>query len=147
MDHRSRREIEQDCRDLVVALAQCGDHREFALAVGLYAEECEWLRMGTLYVGRASIKDAYESLPRARVVRHMTGGTVVDVIDQDHAQGLTYYVSFAHEGQIEEKCALPLPLICPVSMGEWRDEFVRTPEGWRFERRVTTRIFERTDDC
>jgi hypothetical protein len=147
VDASARRGIEQDCRDLIMAMAQYCDHREFALAVALFAEECEWVRMGASYEGRAAVRRAYESMPRERVARHLNGGTVVTVVDENHAESVTYYLSLGYERSAQENADLPIPLVCPVSMGEWRDEFVRTPDGWRFERRVTTRVFERKEHC
>jgi hypothetical protein len=145
VDASTRRNIEQDCRDLIIAMAQYGDYREFALAVALYTDECEWVRMGVVYAGQAEVRRAYERLPNGRVTRHINGGTVVNVVDEDHAESLTYYILLAHDRDAQGNADLPMPLVCPVSMGEWRDRFVRTPDGWRFERRATTRVFERKD--
>jgi hypothetical protein len=143
VDANERRAIEQDCRALIMAMAQYCDRREFVRALALYVPECEWVRMGAVYAGQSAIKRAYESLPSGRVTRHVTGGTVITVVDDDHAEGLTYYLSFTYERDGQEDADVPMPLDSPVSMGEWQDRFVCTPDGWRFERRTTTRIFER----
>jgi hypothetical protein len=137
-----RRRIEQDCRDLVAAVAQLGDRRDAAGAAALFAEDATWVRGGRPYQGRAGVFESYARLPATQVTRHMSANCVVTVRDGDHADAVTYYVAYHHDPGVDEP-AFPLPFDPPFSLGEWHDQFVRTPEGWRIARRETRRLFER----
>jgi uncharacterized protein (TIGR02246 family) len=142
LDADERRQIEQDCRDLVAAVTQLGDHRDAAGAAALFAEDGSWLRGGQPYQGRTRIAESYERAPVTQVTRHMSANCVVRVRDADHADAVTYYVAYHHDPGVPAP-SFPLPLDPPFSLGEWHDQFVRTAEGWRIARRETRRLFER----
>ena len=142
MDDDERRRIEQDCRDLVAAVAQLGDRREAAAAAALFADDCTWIRGGRPYEGRAGVEESYARLPPTQLTRHMSANCVVQVRDADHADAVTYYVAYHHDPGVESP-TFPLPLDPPFSLGEWHDRFVRTADGWRIAHRETRRLFER----
>jgi hypothetical protein len=153
MNDGQRKEIEQACRDLVLAITQYGDHRQADQAVTLFAEDATWLRGGTLYTGPEEIRESYRRGSPTQVARHISGGTVVTVVDGDHARSVTYYLAYngdpgpqETQGEAPRETG-PLPLGTPFSMGEWHDTFVRTPDGWRFASRATKRLFERPEDA
>ena len=142
MDAKQRKEIEQECRDLVIAITQYGDHREAEKAVALFAEDGTWLRGGKPYKGHAEILGSYQRGSATQVTRHINGGTMVTVKDDNHAESVTYYVALHHDPKAPD-AKFPLPFDPPFSMGEWHDKFVKTPKGWRFSSRETKRLFER----
>jgi hypothetical protein len=71
----------------------------------------------------------------ARMSRHVCNNLLLQVIDDDHAEGTVYLTLYRHDGEEGRRVS---PLEGPVLVGEYRDHFVRTEEGWRFEER---RIF------
>jgi SnoaL-like domain len=142
MDTIERKKIEQEIRDLVIALTQYGDHREAEKAVALFAEDGFWLRGGKPYKGRAEILDSYKRGSQTQVTRHMNGGMLITIKDDNHAECVTYYIALHHDPKVENP-KFPLPFDPPFSMGEWHDKFIRTTEGWRFASRETKRLFER----
>jgi hypothetical protein len=137
-----RRRIEQDCRDLVAAVAQLGDRGDAAGAAARFTDDCTWIRGGRPYRGRAGVIDSYGRIPATQVSRHMSANCVVQVDDADHATAITYYVAYHHDPGVASP-AFPLPFDPPFSLGEWHDRFVRTTEGWRISHRETRRLFER----
>lgn len=141
MDAADRMAIEQQCRDLIVAITQLGDHREPEKAAALFAKDGTWRRGGVTYTGPDEVAGSYGRGSATQVGRHINGGTHVTVIDDDHATSVTYYLAISHDPGPGD-AAPPFPLR-PFSMGEWHDSFVRTPDGWRFASRATKRIFER----
>jgi hypothetical protein len=141
MNADERMTIEQQCRDLIVAATQHGDHREPEKAAALFSKDGTWLRGGTAYTGPDQVVESYRRGSATQVTRHINGGTLVTVLDDDHAESVTYYLAISHDPGSED-AQLPLPL-SPFSMGEWHDSFVRTGDGWRFASRATKRIFER----
>lgn len=144
MNAEQRKEIEEDCRNLVIAITQHGDHNQVEECVRLFAEDGTWLRGGQAYKGRAEIRKSYARGGTA-VARHFNGGTLVNVVDDYHAEAVTYYLMFRYDPKVEDP-QLPLPLEPPFSAGEWHDTFVKTAEGWRFQSRQTKRLFQRQGD-
>ena len=141
MNAAARAEIERHCRDLVLAITQHGDLRELEQAAALFTPDGTWLRGDVRYTGAEEIIASYRRGSATEVARHLNGGTRVTVVDEDHAQSVTYYLAVKFDPGTED-AGLPLPLR-PFSMGEWHDTFVRTADGWRFAARVTKRVFER----
>ena len=142
MDAKQRKEIEQECKDLIIAITQYGDARNAEKAVSLFAEDGTWLRGGKPYKGPAEILTSYGRGSKTQLARHINGGTMVTVIDDSHAEAVTYYMALHHDPKVED-AKLPLPFDSPFSMGEWHDKFVKTAAGWRFSSRETKRLFER----
>ena len=70
---------------------------------------------------------------RARMSRHVCNNMLVEVLDADHARGCVYLTLYRHDGD-EKRRVSPLQEQ-PQLVGEYRDQFVRTPEGWRFAER------------
>jgi hypothetical protein len=140
MNAEERSHIEQECRDLVNRLVHYSDHLRKKEASELFATDGTWVRSGKAYVGRAAITESFTISP-TEYVRHLATGTLIDVDDNSHARGVTYYIVYRHDpGTAEPK--LPMPLGMPFSMGEWHDRFVRTDEGWRFAHREVQRLFQ-----
>ncbi len=142
MDSEERKKIEQECRDLVTAVIQYGDHKETESAVALFSEDCTWIRGGKPFKGRAAVFESYKRGSPTQVTRHIGANTLITVLDADNALGVTYYIAFHHDPKTDNP-QFPLPFDPPFSMGEWHDRFVRTPEGWRISHRETRRLFER----
>ena len=82
-----------------------------------------------------------EDLQRARSVlsRHVSTNALVDVTGPDTARGISYATVYKHEGHEGGEA----PLEGPESIVEYRDEFVRTPAGWRIAVRRSTSVFRR----
>jgi hypothetical protein len=132
-------QIAQACRELILTITQHVDHGEPEEAAALFAEEGVLARAGKEFSGRDGLVAAYSD-PPSRLVRHINGGTVVTVTDEDHASAVTYFIAYRYETE-GEAVELPAPLGTPFSVGEWHDGFVRTEAGWRFSSRRTRRIF------
>lgn len=138
MEANERLKIEQECRDLVTKLNHFHDHRRAEEAAALFAEDGCWIRRGRPTRGAELLASFQRG--GTRVNRHVGAATLITVLDEDHAEGVTYYLALHHDpGTAEAK--LPLPFEPPTTMGEWHDKFVRTPQGWRFAQRETLRVF------
>jgi hypothetical protein len=142
METDQTRQIERECRDLVLEITQYGDHGEAERAADLFAEGGTWIRGGRPFSGREEILESYGVEPPEQVSRHLNGGTVITVEDEDNATGVTYYLAYRYRADGVD-AELPVPLEQPFSLGEWHDRFVRTPRGWRFAARATQRVFVR----
>ena len=67
-----------------------------------------------------------------RMSRHVCTNLLIDVIDENNATGVVYVTLFRHDGDPARRVSYRG---LPDVIGEYRDSFVRTAEGWRFKRR------------
>ena len=118
--------IERACERLVLDFAYYSDHQEYESLANLFATDGAMHRPnGDPLTGYDAILKAYRSRPAGRVTRHVCSNIRITVRSADHARGITYAVVYSANGheKAEER------------IGEFEDEFVRTPEGWRFAAR------------
>jgi ketosteroid isomerase-like protein len=142
MDKQKRQAIQLECRDLVWELAQATDHGQYDEAIKYYAPDAVWMRAGKAMKGQAEILRALKDRLPSHVARHVVSNIKIDVKDDSHAEGVTYYIAFTGDsGQTPPK--LPIMESRPFSMGEWHDRYVLTKEGWKLAYRETRRLFER----
>ena len=92
------------------------------------------------FVGHEAIRASIQALAATGVtMRHVLTNNVVDVIDAKTAEGVSYLVVYNSTGPLDARGTRPVEP--PATVGEYRDRFRRTPEGWRFQSRVLTRVF------
>ena len=125
--------IERECERLVLDFVFFSDHQQPEALSQLFADDGVMHRpSGDSLIGRDAIHKSYQSRPQGRLTRHICTNIRITVDSADRARGLSYAViysanlsrpAYAHFG-IETD---PRHLV-----GEFEDEFVRTPEGWRF---------------
>jgi hypothetical protein len=134
MDALARLVIENECSRLMSLYCRHLDHLDPAAFAGLYAEDAVYKPAAAPapIVGRPAILDWARAYPSHRLGRHLSTNQVVDVVDADHATGWSYAVVFREpdprEGVLSTR-------VTPRSVVEYRDEFRRTAEGWRFASR------------
>ena len=132
MDVSKRLEIESECARLVALYCHYVDHGEAARIADLFAKDGAWRSPEVTMQGVDEVRRGFASRQAntARMSRHVCNNLVVDVIDEDHAEGCVYLTLYRHDG--EEGRALSPMEDQPVLVGEYRDRFVRTADGWRF---------------
>jgi ketosteroid isomerase-like protein len=130
IDDLERLLIERACLRLVSEYCQLVDHGEAARIADLFTDDGMWMSTE----GRAALRQFFQSRQDdvARMSRHVCDNTLIDVVDADRARGVTYLTLYRNDGEPGRKVS---PLHGPAMLGEYRDTFVRTPDGWRFERR------------
>ena len=132
MDISKRLEIESECARLVALYCHYVDHGEAERIADLFAKDGAWRSPEVTMQGVDEVRRGFASRQAntARMSRHVCNNLVVDVIDEDHAEGCVYLTLYRHDG--EEGRALSPMEDQPVLVGEYRDRFVRTGDGWRF---------------
>lgn len=117
------------CSNLVTDYAYHRDQfnaKEFA---DLFTEDASLTVVNQTWVGRADIQKRIEDLKTGSTIRHEMSTIRIVPIDADHATGVSYATIYsAPAGETTVKGF--------TLMGEYHDEFVRTPEGWKFSKRV-----------
>lgn len=136
MDHLQRLLIERECERLVTLYCHHVDHGEAAKIADLFARDGVWAGPGVRMQGQEQLRDGFgaREANAARMSRHVCNNLLIEVIDEDHAEGTVYLTLYRHDGEEGRKVS---PLEGPVLVGEYCDRFVRTEEGWRFEERRT----------
>jgi ketosteroid isomerase-like protein len=92
------------------------------------------------FVGHDAIRASIQALGAMEVtMRHVLTNNVVEVTGPDTATGVSYLTVWNSTAPADDSGQRPIAL--PATMGEYADTFRRTPEGWRFQSRVLTRVF------
>jgi uncharacterized protein (TIGR02246 family) len=144
MNASERLEIERECERLVTRYCHYVDHGEAARIAELFAKDGVWCAPGVEMKGQEEVRRGFAARQanRGRRSRHVCSNLVVEVIDADHARGVVYLTLYRHDGAEGRRTS---PLEGPVLVGEYRDRFVRTPEGWRIAERSTHVDFVREE--
>jgi ketosteroid isomerase-like protein len=144
MDANERMLIERDCERLVTDYCHLVDHGEAERIADLFTEDGVWKSPEVTMEGREQVRKGFarRQAQAGRMSRHVCNNLRIDVIDPDHAEGVVYLTLYRHDGEADRRVS---PLEGPVMVGEYRDAFVRTPEGWRIARREIGVSFLRRD--
>jgi SnoaL-like protein len=122
------------CEGLVMLYARYIDSGWATRITDLFTEDGIWESEGLRLDGIDAIRAGFaqrETL-KNRVSRHVCTNFLVDFIEDDIAEGSTYLVLFRHDGPVARSAR---SLTEPLLIGQYRDVFRRTPDGWRFARR------------
>lgn len=134
MDDLKAMLIERACQRLVTEYCHLVDHGEAAKVADQFTDDGVWTSRENTMTGRTAIARGFAARQAntARMSRHICNNLLIEVIDEDHARGVVYLTLHRHDGAPERHVS---PMGFPEMVGEYRDDFVRTPDGWRFRRR------------
>jgi hypothetical protein len=144
MDELERVLVERACERLIVEYARRIDFGEGGRIAELFTEDGRWEGTDLVLEGRDAIRDWFVERERLvrRVSRHVCTNIAVEVLSRGQARSLCYLVNYRHD-RAEGDLAMPVPAEVPKYLGELRDTFRRTPDGWQFSSRVVTVAFQR----
>jgi hypothetical protein len=131
MTDEERRAIEQDCARLVIAFHVHADAYDHEKLLALFTEDAfvDHVVVGEIH-GKAALAAYFDAKDTSTVSQHVTTNVLIDVVDQDHARGASYWTAY-----VSPPAPLPAPMSGPVSAGGYNDTFIRTPAGWKFHTR------------
>jgi hypothetical protein len=123
--------IENECTRLVYAHCHLIDAGDYSAYLELWLEDGVWEMQSGPVSGRAELRK-YLDARAPGVGRHHASNVLIDVIDAHSARGrssIAYYRG--------SKDAASGAVVCsgPAMIGDYRDEFRLTPQGWCFARR------------
>ncbi|MDR0780726.1 MAG: nuclear transport factor 2 family protein [Pseudomonadales bacterium] len=128
--------IEHACQRLINRFAVYNDLGEFDKLAALFSTDGAFARPTApedFIVGRDNILHSFTSRPAGKLTRHLITNTVIEVQDADHASAISYVTQFSATPGNPAKFGLKANSTQLV--GEYYDNFVRTPEGWRIAKR------------
>ncbi|HUZ10256.1 MAG TPA: nuclear transport factor 2 family protein [Acidimicrobiales bacterium] len=135
--------VKSACSDLITRYAMAVDEWDVNLFVSLFTEDAVWQRPHVPPLrGHAAIRDFMRAQPADRVLRHVNGGILVEVVDRDHASAFSQTTVY----EVRGTTAVPAPGTVPNMLVEYRDALVRAPDGWRIARRDTTVVFTTAEE-
>lgn len=135
--------IEQACTRLINQFAVLNDAGRFGELADLFVEDAKYARPiapDVFIEGRAAIKTSFETRPKERVGRHLISNVIVNVLGPERATGICY--ALLYSGSVDKPAEkFGLQAVPPQLVGEYHDEFVLTPDGWKFAVRKGRIIF------
>jgi ketosteroid isomerase-like protein len=140
MLEQERISIEAACQRLVVAYCHYVDHGEASRVADLFTQDGVWEAPDTTVAGNQSIREFFKVLEQddTRMSRHICSNFQLNEISAAEAMGVVYVTLYRHHGEQGRSTS---PLAGPTAVGEYRDHFVRTPDGWRIKHRVAIADF------
>jgi ketosteroid isomerase-like protein len=137
MDLLERIGIERECERLIVRMAHIGDLESPLAVIDLYTEDGIWEspELKTRREGKEANRIFAQKLygdgdVNARGAhRHFISNVQIDVEDSSNATGLAYWI-FYHDNNG------PDGLKEIAMMGQYRDRFRKTGDGWRLAHRI-----------
>jgi ketosteroid isomerase-like protein len=140
LDVGERLLAERECERLIMVYSHLIDGGEAERVAELFADDGVWESESRRADGRAEIRGLFRRRQSKvqRTSRHVCTNIVVDVVSATEAVGLTYYTLYRYEGG---EGSTKAPLNGPVMIGDYRDRFVLTSEGWRFSHRRASAAF------
>jgi SnoaL-like domain len=144
MDGIAKLLVEHACEELIYEYCRRVDFGNAGQIADLFTEDAQWQGTDLLLAGREQIRAWFvrrEGVTR-RVSRHVCTNVMVTVLSEDEAESVCYMINYRHDRR-EGDDSLPVPAEVPKYVGELRDRFRRTPDGWRFARRQVDVAFLR----
>ena len=134
MDDLQKLLIERACARLVTEYCHVIDHGDAAKVADLFTADGVWASPENTMTGREAILRGFTNRQnnKARMSRHVCNNLLIEVIDQNTAQGVVYLTLYRNDGEEGRRFASGAS---PSMVGEYRDQFENTADGWRFKRR------------
>lgn len=132
--------VRHACEDLVVAYTHYVDFGDAARVAELFTDDGVWESEQTRMEGVDELREGFgrrQGLVE-RTSRHVCTNFRLTMIDERTAEGLVYFTLYRHDGNDD-----PAPLEGPLMVGQYRDTFVLTEDGWRFAHRRAEAAFVR----
>jgi hypothetical protein len=125
--------IEWRCARLVNEYANRLDAYDYPGFLALFSDDAVLNMLGREFAGKPAIAGWLEGREADMVCRHLVTNVTTDVVDENHAAGFNYTVSYRARGWRGREPALFEP---PTFLVEYRSRFVFDSSGqWRFSRR------------
>lgn len=141
LSFEDRLRIEHACTRLVLDYSHFADRREMAAWADLFAEDAEMVLWGATQRGRAAIRAAVGDGSAETASFHSVSNIRIDVISATEARGevgATVFIMPVKDGVAQA------PDLSPAIIGQYRDVYRKTPEGWRYARREFVATMTRT---
>ena len=133
MDDLRRFLDERACEALITQYVRFVDFGEAGRLADLFVIDGVWEADELVLVGQGAIRAHFERREAIvrRVSRHYCTNFAIEVLSEDEAQGIAYFLNFRHD-RSEGDLSLPVPAGLPKYSGEYHCHFRREVDVWRF---------------
>jgi hypothetical protein len=133
------------CEQLVAKYAHYIDFGTAGRVAELFSEDGVWEAGSNRMVGFEEIRQGFLTRQQqtTRTSRHVCTTFAVEFLDVDTAEGTVYLTLYRHDAAEPIRVA---PVAGPLLVGEYRDVFVRTAQGWRIKHRRFSMAFLASDE-
>ena len=138
----SAAQIEHACARLVLQSIRAFDERDWRTYARMFTADGVFIRANEPsqpLVGPAAIESALATRPANRLTMHLCTNIEIDVLDAERAEGRCYLLLYSGDAAPASGASRPADAI--QRLGEYRDRFVKTAEGWKIALRVGKLIF------
>ena len=133
--------IKRACEELIVRYTHIADFGPGSEMVKLFTEDGVWTSKQATYDGRNEIDEHFSSRDtEPGKARHVCTNVHVRVTGDTTAEGLSYFTIYYYP---EDKPRVPDLNQQPALLGEYRDKFRLTDDGWKFAHRQVDISFAR----
>ena len=148
MESADRMIIEHDCAKLVNRFHHLFNREPSLVATSdMFTKDAKldfgWFQAGP---GPSTMRNtlaavATEIQNAGHVVLNTTSNIVIQVVDEDHAKGISNDTMWRHIYG-KTKISMPAPVPLPTYIGYWTDEFAREDGHWKFSSRAIRYTFD-----
>ena len=143
MNREQERAIEWDCQKVWRQYYHYVDHHEFDKAIKLFTEDVTWKSMGLDVKGRAAVMETLDNGLGNDTIRHVVSNTVINVIDENHAELFEYHtIYYSREGRREDMDG-PLKFEGPHRVSDAFARMRRVGDEWQIYARENNPIIFR----
>ncbi len=128
-----------ECQALSIAFANGIDRHRDDEVLALFTEDAVLDRWGSALTGHAALRKWLDGRPTELITRHVCTNFEARQLASDRAEGLTLFTFYR---AARRDATGPLPMNGPAMVGEYLDQFRRTPDGWRIARREICILFQ-----
>jgi hypothetical protein len=130
--------IERACERLIYEFFEAIDNRNDGHLANLFIADCTYARPiepNTIISGIENVVKAFEARPGGRVTRHICSNVRITVESATRARGNHRVVLISGSSESPAHPQFGFKADARQLIGEFDDEFVKTPQGWRFASR------------
>jgi hypothetical protein len=139
MDALERLLIERECERLVALYSHRIDLQRAEGLPDLFTDDALMMIGEESLKGGAELRERIAGLDANIAMRHVCTNVVIDVLSESEARGTAYLTAYVEPRTSEG----PAPLPGPLMLGEYRDVYRKTPDGWRIAERRFSPSFQR----
>lgn len=136
-------ELRQQLSELVLDYAFYRDRLEAEAVADLFTIDAQLIVLGQVFNGQQAIHQRIADSRRTGqgpATRHLMSTMRFFKHTADQASGISYVTVLGAEGR-----QLPMQIEGFLAVGEYHDQFVRTPQGWKIARREFVPVFNYLD--
>lgn len=131
---------ERACQRLALLYSHYIDQGQASKVADLFTEDGVWRYANQRFEGRAELRRFFEERETMthRLSRHLITNHVVNVLDENNAVGVLYFVHLQDNTGEDGTRALQGQ---PRMVGQYEDVYIRTGGEWRIKSRVASAQF------